>query len=131
MKRILTAVAIAGMALSVVTTKANAGVTIPSTTGELYTACLKVEGNKTMYDEDLFYGGYCMGVIQGWRWDLAMNCMFEPANPLISRADVRDVSLLALAQAFINYAKENPQDWDMPHLGGLTKAFEKYFPCTE
>ena len=117
------------MSLSFVATKATAEVTIPDTTGDLYTACLKVEGNKFMDGEDMFYGGYCMGVITAWRWNLAMNCVFEADNPFASKADVRDASLMALAQAFINYAKDNPQDWDKSQIGGLTLAFEKYFPC--
>jgi hypothetical protein len=131
MKQLLSVLAIAGMAFSFVATKANAELKIPSTIGELYTACLKVEGNKSMYGEDMFYGGYCLGVIQGWHWDLAMNCILERDNPLRSKAAVHGVSLIALTQAFINYAKDNPQDWNDLAFGGLTLAFKKYFPCKD
>lgn len=133
MKRTLTAIAITSMSFLFVATKATAGdgLTIPTTVGELYTACLKVEGNKPMYGEDMFYGGYCLGIIQGWRRELEMNCVFERNNPLVNKADVLDASPIALAQAFINYAKDNPQAWDRPGLGGLTAAFQEYFPCTK
>lgn len=107
----------------------RADLVIPSTTGELYTACLKVEGNKSMYGEDMFYGGYCLGIIEAHKSELERNCIFYKDDPYATKAAVSSASLTALVQAFVNYAKNNPQDWQMLHLGGLSRAFQQYFPC--
>jgi len=131
MKRLLRAASLAIVtSANLIGSPANAELSIPETTGELYAACLKTENNKTMYGEDLFYGGYCLGLINAWQFNLGRNCIFQKDDPIVSKADLVNVSMQALVQAFINYARDNPQDWSLLALGGLSRAFQQYFPCT-
>ena len=112
-------------------TPATASIDPPSTTGELYAACLPLEGkqNFSLSGAELFNAGFCLGSIHARASELTMRCMFEPDAPPGLRAWAESQSVAAQVQAFINYARNNPQEWEMPLLGGLATAFSKYFPC--
>jgi len=103
----------------------------PSTTGELYAACLPLEGkqNFNLSGAALFNAGFCLGAIEARSMELRMRCMFEPHAMPMLRSRAADQPVPAQVQAFINYARNNPQEWGDPLLGGLAKAFSKYFPC--
>ena len=112
-------------------TPAVANLDPPSTTGELYAACLPLEGkqNFNLSGAELFNAGYCLGAIHARAHELLMRCMFEPDAMPMLRSRAADQPVPAQVQAFINYARNNPQEWRDPSLGGLAKAFSKYFPC--
>ena len=112
-------------------TPAVANLDPPSTTGELYAACLPLEGkqNFNLSGAELFNAGYCLGAIHFRAHELLMRCMFEPDAMPMLRSRAADQPVPAQVQAFINYARNNPQEWRDPSLGGLAKAFSKYFPC--
>ena len=112
-------------------TPAVANLDPPSTTGELYAACLPLEGkqNFNLSGAELFNAGFCLGAIEARSMELRMRCMFEPDAMPMLRSRAADQPVPAQVQAFINYARNNPQEWGDPLLGGLAKAFSKYFPC--
>ena len=112
-------------------TPAVANLNPPSTTGELYAACLTLEGkqNANLSGSELFNAGFCLGAIEARSMELRMRCMFEPDAMPMLRSRAADQPVPAQVQAFINYARNNPQEWGDPLLGGLAKAFFKYFPC--
>ena len=123
---------VAAITLMLNATPAIASLDPPSTTGELYAACLPLEGkhnNVTLSGADLFNAGFCMGSIHARVSELGMRCIFEPNASDGVRSEAVDQSKAAQVQAFINYARNNPQEWGMPLLGGLAKAFTTYFPC--
>ena len=112
-------------------TPAVANLNPPSTTGELYAACLTLEGkqNANLSGSELFNAGFCLGAIEARSMELRMRCMFEPDAMPMLRSRAADQPVPAQVQVFINYARNNPQEWRDPSLGGLAKAFSKYFPC--
>ena len=112
-------------------TPAVANVASPSTTGELYAACLPLEGkqNLNLSGAELFNAGYCLGAIHARAHELLVRCVFEPDEMPMLRSRAADQPVPAQVQAFINYARNNPQEWGDPLLAGLAKAFFKYFPC--
>ena len=122
---------IAAMILLFGATPAVANLNPPSTTGELYAACLPLEGkqNFNLSGAELFNAGYCLGAIHARAHELLMRCMFEPDAMPMLRSRAADQPVPAQVQAFINYARNNPQEWGDPLLAGLAKAFFKYFPC--
>jgi Mn2+/Fe2+ NRAMP family transporter len=112
------------------TTPATANNEPPNTVGELYSACEPIAGRQsfTLSDMALFNAGYCMGVIHTKASEMGLNCIFqEESHPL--RARTGGVSTAALIQAFVNYARDNPQEWEGYMFGGVAAAFKKYFPC--
>ena len=116
--------------LLMITTPTFADGVPPQTTGELYSACLPIAGRNSfnLSDMPLFNAGYCLGITHARSSEMGMNCWAEDKDhPL--RAATLGVSPAALIQAFVNYARDNPQDWGMPMLGGLAQAFKLYFPC--
>ena len=100
-------------------------------TGAVYTACKLVEGktNFTLYGQDLFLAGQCMGSVMSVAHLVAWQCAFGSSNYGNYRANLTNASPLAMVQAFINYAKERPQDWDNLAAISIAEALENYFPC--
>ena len=122
---------VAAIILMLNATPAIANLDPPRTTGELYAACLPLEGkqNFTLSGPELFNAGFCLGSIHARAYELVSRCLFEPDAAPILRSWAAEQSVSAQVQSFINYARNNPQDWEGPLLGGLAKAFSKYFPC--
>ena len=128
MRPILLALLVTFTGLS--TTHARAS-DIPQTTGEMYNACKPIAGSQSfnLQGKALFQAGYCLGMIEAVTKRLGMDCIFDKDKPWVPKADVFYVRGPALTQAFVNYARDNPQEWENPPLGVLTRAFRQYFPC--
>lgn len=128
MRLILLALLVSFIGLSTTPVRAN---TLPQTTGDFYNACKPVAGTQsfTLQGQALFRAGYCLGMIEALQFNLGTNCLFGYEDKILRQADVKYRSLSALAQAFVNYARDNPQDWQLTGVAGMTKAFEEYFPC--
>ena len=128
MRPILLALLVSFTGLSTTHARAN---DLPQTTEDLYNACKPIAGNQsfTLQDMALFGAGYCLGMIEAWQSNLGTNCLFGYEDNVLRQADVKYASLSALTQAFVNYARNNPQDWQTAHVVGLSRAFQQYFPC--
>ena len=132
MKRILTALAIAGVSLSFVPSTAQAQQSSGSlqTTGEMYDNCkayiaISDEPRKLVFD-DFYKAGTCIGAIHAMMVTMHFNC--EGGDGVRSNA-LTVTSPYALVQAFVNYARDNPQDWQDPSYYGIATAADEYFPC--
>jgi len=113
-------------------TPAIASLDPPRTTGELYAACLPLEGkqkNFSLSGPELFNAGFCLGSIHARAHELRWRCWFEPNASNDLRSNAADASVEAQVQAFINYARNNPQEWKVALVSGLAAAFTTYFPC--
>jgi hypothetical protein len=97
----------------------------------MYNACKPVAGSKSFNLEGmaLFKAGYCLGMVVAVAQELGMNCIFFKDKPFLPKAAVLSGSAAALTQAFVNYARDNPQDWQDLPSDGLSRAFQQYFPC--
>lgn len=129
MRPILLALLVIFIGLSTTHARANEP---PRTTGEMYNACKPIAGTQSfsLQGVELFNAGYCLGMIVSVANELGMNCLLKKDHTSF-RADIYSVSRSALTQAFVNYARDNPQDWQNPPFSGLVAAFRHYFPCTK
>ena len=101
------------------------------TTGEAYLGCKKFEaiqdGKQGLNDLDFFNAGICLGKIEAMMVALYFNCergvIGTRSNALTTSTSV------AVRQAFLNYARDNPQTWEEPSYLGMSKAMAEYFPC--
>ena len=162
---------VAAIILMLNATPAIANLDPPRTTGELYAACLPLEGKQsfTLSGEDLFNAGFCLASIHAKTMEHESLCMLEPdmfqvgqtlqaikvleaveadgtitefeqhlldkarkkqkrVNPFLN-SSASSHSTEAQVQAFINYARNNPQLWEESLLSGLDMAFSTSFPC--
>lgn len=77
--------------------------------------------------------GFCLGVISGVGSMLSINCeairrgLSGPDLPASSPAS----TVGAATQAFINWARDNPQKWGEDHTTGAILALLEAFPCSE
>ena len=128
MRPILLALLVIFIGLSTTHARANEP---PRTTGEMYNACKPIAGTQSfsLQGVELFNAGYCLGIIEAWQSNLGTNCLLGYEDNAWGQADVKFASPSALTQAFVNYARNNPQDWQTAHLVGLSRAFQQYFPC--
>ena len=134
MKRILTALAIAGVSLSFVpsTAQAQQSSTPWENTGKMYENCKtlmaltdKTRKGSGLGVQDYFKAGRCMGAIETMYITMHLNCINGVGFP--SSAEI--ASLSALTQAFVNYARDNPQEWQDASPFGIGRAAAEYFPC--
>ena len=79
-----------------------------------------------------FDSAYCLGVIQGTRNVMGVLCyeiqQGNAGNSALA-ADVSYITLGAARQAFTNWAKDNPQQWDIHGNLGVIMALRNTFPC--
>lgn len=80
---------------------------------------------------DYFAAGRCLGLIAGTSQVMAFNCSERQngvgINPRL--AAVLPPSHGAGAQAFVNWATDNPQAWGMDGTLGVMSALAATFPC--
>lgn len=134
MKRILMAVAISGVLISFMPSTVQAQ--DPSgplqNTGEMYDNCKSLDAvrdeTRKLGVDDYFKAGRCMGAIEAILVALHFNC--KHGVSVRSKA-LAEASPFAFQQAFMNYARDNPQEWETPSYFGLGQAAEEYFPCKE
>jgi len=82
--------------------------------------------NKTFND-----ASFCLGLMLGTMQLMSFNCSAIEAGfstPPQLRAEMPP-STGAAAQAFVNWAKENPQAWDNHFVSGAIHAIREAFPC--
>ena len=132
MKAILTALAIAGISFSFVPSTAQAQQSSGplQNTGEMYDDCkayLAISDKTIKLGIDDYYrAGRCGGAIQAMMVAMHFNCK----RGVSVRSNALTVtSPAALAQAFVNYARDNPQEWQDPSYFGIGRAAAEYFPC--
>jgi hypothetical protein len=130
MKRILTALAIAGVSLSFVPSTAQAQQSsgpLPNT-GEMYDNCKAFMAlREAVSDMEILKAGRCMGAIEAMYITMHLNCENGVGFPSSNALNVTSPN--ALAQAFVNYARDNPQEWQDLGYFGIGRAAEEYFPC--
>ena len=71
---------VAAIILMLNATPAIANLDPPRTTGELYAACLPLEGKQsfTLSGDDLFNAGFCLASIHAKAMEHQMRCLVEP-----------------------------------------------------
>jgi hypothetical protein len=75
--------------------------------------------------------GICIGVMKGVSGVADLNCeaLRKGARADIWAAETDDVTFGAMKQAFINWAKANPDMWSYDGSWGATVAISNTFPC--
>ena len=132
MKAILTALAIAGVSFSFVPSTAQAQQSSGplQNTGEMYDNCKAYlaisDGIRKLGVDDIYKAGRCGGYIEAMMVTLHFNC--TRGDSVRSNA-LTVTSPNALVQAFVNYARDNPQEWQDPSYFGIGRAAAEYFPC--
>ena len=101
------------------------------TTGDAYLSCKKYEAiqdNKLEPNNiDSFSAGLCLGKIEAMMVGLHFNC--EGGGIGYASNALETSTSIAVRQAFLNYARDNPQTWEEPSYLGMSKAMAEYFPC--
>ena len=80
---------------------------------------------------DAFSSGECAGEIRAVSKFLTVICGFERKGhdiPVLA-ADINDVSVGALSQVFISWAKANPTKWGKSSTVGISMALSEAYPC--
>ena len=135
MKHILRALAIAGVSLSFVPSTAQAQQSSGplQNTGAMYDNCkayLAISEKNIKLGilgvDDIYKAGRCGGYIEAMMVTLHFNC--TRGDSVRSNA-LTVTSPTALVQAFVNYARDNPQEWQDPSYFGIGRAAAEYFPC--
>ena len=76
---------------------------------------------------------YCLGLVSGIGWILRLNCDSREVgwkpNPMLSAGGAP--TLGAAKQAFMNWARANPQEWSTDAVAGVVLALREAFPCQE
>ena len=102
------------------------------TTGDAYLSCKKYEAildNKLDPSNiDSFSAGLCLGRIEAIMIALYFNC--EGGGIGYGSNALKTSTSVAVRQAFLNYARDNPQTWEEPSYLGMSKAMAEYFPCS-
>jgi len=75
---------------------------------------------------------FCMGVVEGVTTIARHNCEsklhgWNPYHRFTSEADATNGAIM---QTFVNWARANPSQWDIPAAVGMAVALSKAFPCT-
>ncbi|WP_417699852.1 Rap1a/Tai family immunity protein [Pseudophaeobacter sp.] len=96
-------------------------------TGEAYNACqLAAAQNWERGSSSL-----CLGLIIGVSGMAMMNC--QTARSGAAPSDILSAegghSYAATTQAFLNWARDNPQNWEWPAANGVAVALSRTFPC--
>ena len=76
--------------------------------------------------------GFCIGVMAGVQGSLTLGCMamrMGQSVPKALAADVNYVGREALTQAFVNYAREHPEEWSDGFSATLILALAGKWPC--
>lgn len=99
------------------------------TVQDLLPDCRQVLGDGPVLDE--FRTGVCLGLVAGASQVLAFNCSERLRGVEI---DPRLTAALppthgAGAQAFVNWAMDNPQSWGMDGTLGIMSSLVATFPC--
>ena len=101
------------------------------TTGDAYLGRKKFEaiqdGKQGLNDLDSFNAGLCLGKIEAMMVGLHFNC--EGGGIGYASNALETSTSIAVRQAFLNYARDNPQTWEEPSYLGMSKAMAEYFPC--
>lgn len=71
--------------------------------------------------------GLCLGAIVMAAEALSFNCRFGDGRPPAAMTD--HVTVEAVAQTFINYARANPDKWNLHAYMGISVAIIESFPC--
>lgn len=74
-----------------------------------------------------FLSGLCLGRLQGITTVMNYNC--QNGGPPHLSANTDGVSFGAFQQAFLNWARDNPQQWSIPWSHGLMVSIGETFPC--
>lgn len=87
--------------------------------------------SSTAYSTSLVIQSNCIGLVRGISDVSALLCHNLRTTMTVSAeaADVVGVSFLAMWQAMLNYAQENPRLWEFG-TGGLIYGLSTEFPCT-
>lgn len=74
---------------------------------------------------------YCLGMVAGAHEVLRLNCnsVEYESNPTPSLRSGPIPTIGAGAQAFVNWARDHPQNWSTPQVWGMTMALTEAFPC--
>lgn len=131
MKQLLSALAIAGISLSITANRADA---LPETFGDVYAECqplLRFWSGQASTSGDQVNAGFCIGVISTTRLYMQKNCLHAPSNSGFWRADTNGHGNHALLQSVINFAKDNPAQWSKGVTLGVSLALEDRFPCKD
>ena len=81
--------------------------------------------------DDQYEAALCMGSVRGVGVMLAYNCSSKEEGYLpLYQADVPP-SLGAAIQAYVNWARENPDMWGEQSQDGIILALMETFPCNE
>ena len=75
--------------------------------------------------------GFCLGLMLGTMQLMSFNCSAIESGfstPPLLRAEMPPTSAAA-AQAFVTWAKENPQAWGDVFVSGAINALREAFPC--
>lgn len=76
--------------------------------------------------------GVCVGMVMGVSSVMVANCGSHRngnGNLSSSAADPKGTSYEAMIQAFQNWARDNPQEWDKPAFFGVVVTLRGLFPC--
>ena len=125
---------IAFLILTLITTSSNSWaetVDLKYDAGTLYSACKPIAGQTSinLADAELFLAGLCLGTVTAIQHQTTFNCLFGTFNSSDRRADASEASYTAAVQAFVNYAKDRPQEWNKLGSDVVADALAEYFPC--